>query len=344
MPDSTNENIVKILADSMQESLDRVDKQDPIKAEKRYIEMTTGENSELAAQGLFHVAESFKEQYGVTVSVEKSVTDSMWLYNLSDSCFLDVKWISPSIRLEFEDKDLLAIELHKGDTSTFCAYSAYKYEESSQEGLEVGKFFDLLDADPVMKRGGEMIAYKIFANDRQYAMGYLPSWVSYTKYAEIVNKGEKSDFNNTSTPQKQYILDSIMRAFKVMAFASVPRLAPAPIKKSDIKARKKLKAKGVKIPNKGSLYRVVYLPKIIEEYSRKHYKEGNGKALKNGRVGHLRYYKHERFTNKQGTWDLMPPICDANGNLPKVLYKVRKPKIETEEIKNYEEVANFLDL
>jgi hypothetical protein len=119
------------------------------------------------------------------------------------------------------------------------------------------------------------------------------------------------------------LFESQTMALKVLTYSSIEHFRPVPIKKSDAKTRKKLSNKGFKFKKDGSVLRVVYLPRVVREYSKK---RGSitAKRLQNGRVGHLRNLRSDYFVNKKGTAVLIPPLPDRNGKFPKVLYKVKK--------------------
>lgn len=349
-----SKEITDLIAKTMQSSVDWAEKRNPIERQKKYDELCMGENAHHTSLGQKKVFEIFKDKYGVVMDVEKEVTDSMDSYSLDDSCFSDVKWVSPSIQFSFEDKSIKSIELQKGDTLKFL-FSSMNFDDfdsvnhapKTQEAFEIKKFFDLLDNDSLLQTGGEMVMYKVHLTEELgggYVIGYIPATASYKKFAEIsFSQSNTSDFNNIDKEQTEYKLNAIMTAFKVMAFASIPKLAPTPVPKKDSKTRRKIsKRVGRKLDN-GQVFRVVHLPKIIKHYTEKQKSNGKGNSLENGRVGHLVYYKHERYVNKQFTWDLRVPIADKFGNLPKVAYKVRIPKIETESVENHQEACRLLE-
>jgi hypothetical protein len=73
--------------------------------------------------------------------------------------------------------------------------------------------------------------------------------------------------------------------------------------------------------------RVIYLPEVKREKREAKESQG-GKHKFLGRRGVMRYYAHERYVNMQGKWQYIPPVRGPNGEIPKVLYKVIKPKKE----------------
>ena len=185
--------ISKAITESIQASIDSIEKRNPIKTQIKFQDLCFGEDAELVSRGQERVAEAYRDKWGVPMDVEKGVTDSMEFYKLDDSCFSDVKWVSPSIEFHFEDKKIKSIELQKGDTMKFLFASInvddFEWDEEAlatipktQEQLEIKKFFDLLDHDSVLQTGGVMVMYKVYLTEELgggYVRGYVPASASY---------------------------------------------------------------------------------------------------------------------------------------------------------------------
>jgi hypothetical protein len=67
------------------------------------------------------------------------------------------------------------------------------------------------------------------------------------------------------------------------------------------------------------------LPEIKKERSKESEPSGRTHNFY-GRRGVLRYYKDDRYVNMKGKYQYIPPILGPNGEIPKALFKVRKPK------------------
>jgi hypothetical protein len=106
---------------------------------------------------------------------------------------------------------------------------------------------------------------------------------------------------------------------KVLAYASIPRMAPKIVSKKALKHGGRPHVKG---RPQTEILKVVYLPEITRE--RQESEKLGGKHAFRGRRGVLRFYKHERYKNMKGKYQYLPPLLGPNGELPKVLYKVRK--------------------
>jgi len=126
------------------------------------------------------------------------------------------------------------------------------------------------------------------------------------------------------TDEMMHVMNTTLMALKVINYSAIPFFAPSKVDRGNKKVMKEVKKK-YKVDTKKSLYRVVYLPKVIREYQEKNGQKKSS-PLKNGRVGHLRTLHSDYFVNKQGQDILIPPIPDSKGRYPKIIYKVKKHK------------------
>ena len=134
--------------------------------------------------------------------------------------------------------------------------------------------------------------------------------------------------NSTAFSQAEW--DSIRPAFmmviKVLIYASIPHHTVETI--GTKKRHYPLGGKpGIRNRPARPSKRIVYLPEIRKE--RAYEEEGTLKHEFRGRRGHLRFYKHKRFKKSglQNTWAFIPPVRGPNGEMPKAVFRVRKPKI-----------------
>ena len=112
--------------------------------------------------------------------------------------------------------------------------------------------------------------------------------------------------------------DMLFLCFKVLIYASIPKLKPQKIGKKELRFGGKPKVKGrPHLP----INRVVYLP-------REQIVDGQGMTERvskkynfYGRRGFMRTYRHERYTKMQGKIQYMPPIPPKDQK-PKTTYKV----------------------
>ena len=280
---------------------------------------------------------------GVTYSVESGLANSISSNDISDASFEDIKWMSKSILINYECKGLDQIifqKVSKRELIQLCRRATLK----SEDILNV-LCFDKLLKDTFFSDTEEIIVYKILRNadtlegkwncsHKEICFGWFKKNFTFHQIESHINECDALNepsvciwdhLVDSDSDGKRAIIESIERGFKVMAFASIPYLRPKPISKNK-KLVQKISRKGEKFPTTGGIFRIVNLPKEILLAEKRKPSTKEGVSLKNGRVGFIRYYQHERFTSMRGQWSFIPPIPDKDGNLPKVAYRVRKPK------------------
>ena len=264
---------------------------------------------------------------GVDMVVEKSVIEAMDACKI-DASFDEVRWPAPMIRMQFEGKEHKDFWIARG-----------QYLEMMEEGMHMAKYLNdevqidgirtmkaLYDHPSSSEWSHDTVLYSIQSvGERGNINGHF---VASTSGANLIEDLEASCVHHDVDPEEsaELIFNHVMMALKVMSYASNEYFRPSPVKKDNIKLRKKLKRKGFDVRKKGSLQRVVYLPRVVREACSKDKNYTPAKPLENGRCGHLRHLKSDYFVNKQGQSVLIPPLPDKNGRFPKVLYKVKKVK------------------
>jgi hypothetical protein len=119
-------------------------------------------------------------------------------------------------------------------------------------------------------------------------------------------------------------------AFKILFFASIPRFAPTKTAKKP--AKKECGKPGFQ--NRPATQRalVSYVPHVHREMQQEARaqakKEGSRSHTFRGRRGTLRTLRHECFTHKRWQKIFVAPIPSPNGEMPKRVFKVVKPKVE----------------
>jgi hypothetical protein len=107
---------------------------------------------------------------------------------------------------------------------------------------------------------------------------------------------------------------------KVLVYASIPHFMEPITSKKEFKSGGK---PGVKHRPKRPAFRVVHLPELRRDTESV---EGVGKHKFRGRRGFMRQYRHARYVNLQGQWRFIHPVPGPNGTIPRIVYKVRKPR------------------
>lgn len=283
------------------------------------INQLADENS--AAVGI--VNEVWSKHYEQVMLVDKSVTDAMQATHVSNS-FSKSKWPSKCLRIKFEDKDFFEIVMCKGHQADLIQHA---WEFASTVGDDVAM---KILAGLSVSWGNDKKGVPVWFDD-------VVTYTIYTPYGKIFGNlpsesGEEElryqiqRFVDAAGYCKEmvYVTNTTLMALKVINYSAIPYFAPSKIDRGNKKVMKEVKKK-YKINTKQSLYRVVYLPKVIREYQEKNGQKKSS-PLKNGRVGHLRTLHSDYFVNKQGQDILIPPIPDSQGRYPKIIYKVKKHK------------------
>ena len=120
-------------------------------------------------------------------------------------------------------------------------------------------------------------------------------------------------------PELKYFSNLIQLCIKVLIYSSIQWHTREIPKAESRKLRKRQSKQSQKRP----AVRVVYLPQVVKNTP----SEGDGTTKKRflGRRGFLRHYKDDRYVNKKGTFQYIAPVRGPNGEIPKTIYKVRKP-------------------
>lgn len=281
------------------------------------------DNIDICASAIGYTNSIWENHYGQTMLVDKSVTNAMQACHVSKS-FGESKWPAKCLSIKFECKKFLDITISKGHHNDFINL-AWDHARSMGNVSAQGMLATLRvewgpDHKGIPMWMNDVVLYTI-NTPRGLVFGNLPSECGEPEIRDGIEGFVSWQGYDDET---KHFMETTLMALKVINYSAIPYFAPTKINKWDKKELKSAKKK-YKVKGKKSLYRVVYLPKKIRDYQEKkgHKKTG---PLKNGRVGHLRELRSAYFVNKQGEDILIPPIPDCNGNYPKIIYKVKKPK------------------
>ena len=255
---------------------------------------------------LYHV------RHGSQIWVDKAVSSDLSLTDMDHVGPGDVPFPQESLEFFFEDPNLPTVLVYRGSMNE--QLKRLKVEDE----VGIGSRQSPLDYDTdsinfwcETATGGGM-AFRARAHNWDEMM-------SANDAGEIEKLKGSVAFDNTEWPQ---LRDLYKLCIKVLAYASIPHLAPRVVGKKDIPTGR---------PNcKGrpatKIYRVVYLPEVSR---------GGGEATGDGqrhefkgRRGHMRFYSSKRYTNMKGKFQYIPPVLGPNGEMPKTIYKVRKPNVK----------------
>jgi hypothetical protein len=119
--------------------------------------------------------------------------------------------------------------------------------------------------------------------------------------------------------QQFQILSALI--FKVLFFAAIPDFKPA--KTLDNASKKEGGKFGFRGRPKTPRYRVVYLPRHIQQKQRDA-EEAMGRHAFFGRRGHMRVYKADRYVHMKGQKQFIAPVPAPDGSVPRRQFKIQK--------------------
>lgn len=258
-----------------------------------------------ALMKVFHIRE------GSQLQVESNVSRDLLLTDMTDVRIDEIPFPSRSLEFFFEDPNLPTVLVTKGKLSDVI-------KTLGLEGVAV-------DSDEKMEEDS-INFWCESVNGTGLAFRARPSnWskliVSETSEIEtLVNSVQYS-------PEDWHVLREMFSlCVKVLAYASIPYLAPKEItRKTGFRQGKP----GVKGRPNTPMAKVVYLPEVSRDYDKAE-ESGKQRAF-HGRRGTVRYYRSKRYRPKEqggvrNTFQYVPPIPGPNGEIPKALFKVRKPR------------------
>ena len=293
------------------------------------------------AEGFNSMGDTFHTATNSNIlAIEKDVVDSIWIKNdPTNASFDEVKWNAPSLHLQYEKSNAPSLLLQRTTRSALIKLA----QRCSLEEMEVCQviLMDKIFRDHGLGMHDNVILWKVMESNKYTRGGWLKGSDTFRDIKRlylddsfdidsspnyVVWTGVDEDKNSNKNSREKSIKD-LEKAYKIMAYSSIIYTRPEPIPRKNKKLIKKLTNNGIKLPPKGGVYRVVSLPKTIhEELQKKAYSQAKkGKGLPNGRAGHMRYFRHARYTKMQGQWGFVMPVPDSKGNMPKTIFRVSKP-------------------
>jgi len=231
----------------------------------------------------------YHEKFGEQVVVQKDVSDDLIKTDLNQIKIDDLPLLNDSLEFYFEDPKL----------GTFLLTNS-----------SVSKLIDKLKMEIISPVKKKFISFFCSSDEHGESLVLLPAEGDVCRNNIISALNERSDDSDFA--------DMVLLCFKVLIYASIPKLKPKKISKKELRFGGKPKVKGrPHLP----INRVVYLPReqIIDGQGMT---EITGKKYNfYGRRGFMRTYKHERYTKMRGKIQYMPPIPPKDQK-PKTTYKV----------------------
>lgn len=234
------------------------------------------------------ISKRFHVKFGEQIVIDKQVSDDLSQTDLGDITFEELPILNESLEFYFEDTELGTFLLNTAKPENFSKSVGLNYKKKPGDQKKCTFSYQTKDVPQTLITRG---------------VGNI------TKEALLAEAG-----NNIIDGA----IDMLFLCFKVLIYASIPKLKPKKISKKELRFGGKPKVKGrPHLP----INRVVYLPReqIIDGQGMT---ERTGKKYNfYGRRGFMRTYKHERYTKMRGKIQYMPPIPPKDQK-PKTTYKV----------------------
>jgi len=273
-------------------------------AEKAFYAALIGMHSHTVAANF--LAHRLQRRAGLQFQVTKQVSDDLEASDFgAGSRFQDLPFPAPSIEFYFEDPDLPTI---------IMAQFHQPILERHFPWLEFPATYKPVLCIAMQDREGCDFAVK-FAYEVELE-GFLSCGLEqWDDTSEML-------LTALSRREKDAFMHMARLAFKVLAFASIPRYKPQPLQRSQMRFGGKPGVCGR--PKRPALH-VIYLPKIVPVKP-----PSQATAAKHtfkGRRGHIHWYNADCFVHRRGTWDWLQPVADpATGKYPqRPKVKVRMP-------------------
>lgn len=249
----------------------------------------------------------YHAQHGSQMVVEQNVSSDLVLTDMDSVGIEDIPFPCDSLEFFFEDPKLPTVLVYKGTVENQLTRLGL---HGSVQGSEVQN-----DSINFWVEGHAGAGMAFRASEENW------NQMINADNSEIDELKGSVAFEDDEWEQMRHVFKLCI---KVLAYASIPRLKPQLVSKKSLKrgGRPNVKNRPAR-----PIMRVIYLPEVKREKREPKENQG-GKHKFLGRRGVMRYYAHERYVNMQGKWQYIPPVRGPNGEIPKVLYKVIKPKKE----------------
>tara|TARA_A100001037_G_scaffold257294_2_gene243838 strand:+ start:826 stop:1812 length:987 start_codon:yes stop_codon:yes gene_type:complete len=255
-------------------------------------------------QKVYHI------QHGAQMFVDKEVSRDLAMTDMSHVQLDEIPFPQESLEFYFEDPELPTVLVYRGTMREFVEklkIPATVIKEDSEDDADSINFW-------VESSSGPGMAFRARVSNWHEVVGD-------SKRCETL-KGSIS-FSDEEWAQLRVIYQLII---KVLAYASIPYLAPREIGKKGL-PRGHGKP-GVKGRPSRPILRVVYLPEQSASHDGGVSHDGDSTKAFYGRRGHMRFYRSPRYKHMKGKFQYIAPVLGPNGEVPRTVYKVRKPKTQ----------------
>ena len=234
-------------------------------------------------------AKRYHVKFGEQIVVQKEVSDDLDKTDLQEITFEELPLLNESLEFYFEDPKLGTFLLNLASPEQLLTAVEGQFKVPDLEYSRVG-----------------IICY---ANQKDEGV------ITFQIRGDICKQTLIEHINNESFSE---VIDMAFLCFKVLIYASIPKLKPQKVTKKQLKFGGKPKVKGR--PNL-PINRVVYLPRA-EIMSGQGITEDTGRVNNfYGRRGFMRTYRHDRYKKMKGKIQYIPPVVGTKPK-PKTTYKV----------------------
>lgn len=228
-------------------------------------------------------------KFGEQIVVQKEVSDDLNRTDLQEITFEELPILNESLEFYFEDPKLGTFLLNLASPEQLITAVEGQFKLPNFEYTRMG----------------------IFSYTNQEEDGVL----TFKIKGNISKQTLKEDTDDETLSE---LVDMAFLCFKVLIYASIPKLKPQRVTKKQLKFGGKPKVKGR--PNL-PINRVVYLPRA--EIMRGQGITESTDRVNNfyGRRGFMRTYRHDRYKKMKGKIQYIPPVVGTKPK-PKTIYKV----------------------
>ena len=227
-------------------------------------------------------------KFGEQIVVQKEVSDDLNKTDLQEITFEELPVLNESLEFYFEDPKL----------GTFLLNLASPEQLMTAVGGEFPRGFEY-----------NRLGILCYANQEEDGV------LTFQIKGNICKQTLKEHTNDETLSE---VIDMAFLCFKVLIYASIPKLKPQKVTKKQLKFGGKPKVKGR--PNL-PINRVVYLPRA-EIMRGQGITEDTGRVNNfYGRRGFMRTYRHDRYKKMKGKIQYIPPVVGTKPK-PKTTYKV----------------------
>ena len=251
--------------------------------------------------------QSAYRQRGTQVHVARNVSSDLIATDFSGTASVeDVPWLDKVVEVYFEDPKLPTILCMKTTPEEL-----HEWFPEITFSLKNEEYITCL-----MQEGGKLEDAKLLSLQLKGDM--YDSFLSTGTTEKMETGLLSSELNIHDNAILCYMLHLVL---KVFTFASIPIYKPTPLSRKQMHYGGK---PGVHDRPERPAVHITYVPKVLHKLPENN-PTGEEHDFK-GRRGHIRWFIHERFVHKKGTWIYVPPVVNPyTGKYPVGIIKVRKP-------------------